>query len=183
MWLRRPRATTALLSYVSDEEVVLRGIPSDTSACVILHPPAADSPAVAAHLTELAHERRQLHRKWYFVSWAALSVTIPLMIIPIVPAVPFYWVRSLVADPSSCRCMLALTHAPSTRLPAELLPYLGQQEGMAGFFHARGVAGPAGICSTTQAMHAHARMRWQRVLQSFSRRECSWGRPLGCSCV
>ena len=83
------RATAALLSYISDEEIFLRGIPADSRACVVLHPPAAD--AVAEHLTELARERRQLHRRWYFGSWATLSVTIPLMIIPIVPAVPFYW--------------------------------------------------------------------------------------------
>ena len=85
------RATAALLRYVSDEEVFLRGIPADSRACVVLHPPAADSSAVVAHLTELAKERRELHRRWYFLSWTALGVTVPLMIIPIIPAVPFYW--------------------------------------------------------------------------------------------
>ena len=104
------RATAALLSYVADEEVFLRGIPEDSRACVVLHAPAADSAAVAAHLTELARERRQLHRKWYFGSWAALSVTIPLMIIPIVPAVPFYWCAP--------RLVALVAHACSIRLAA-----------------------------------------------------------------
>jgi hypothetical protein len=85
------RATTALLSYVSDEEVAMRAIPADSSACVVLHPPAADGAAVVVHLAQLASDRRQLHRKWYVASWAALGITVPLMIIPIVPALPFYW--------------------------------------------------------------------------------------------
>ena len=81
----------------------MRAIPADSRACVVVHPPATSSALVAAHLAELASERRQLHRKWYFASWAALSVTIPLMIIPIVPAVPFYWWVPCVTDDSSLR--------------------------------------------------------------------------------
>jgi hypothetical protein len=79
------------MQWVSDEEVVMRAIPWDSRTCVVLHPPAADGSEVAAYLSALAKDRRQLHRKWYFLSWAALGVTVPLMIIPIIPAVPFYW--------------------------------------------------------------------------------------------
>ena len=88
---KRRRATTALLRYVSDEEVVMRAIPADSRACVVLHPPAADGSAVAAHLSQLAKERRQMHRQWYGASWLALGITVPLMLMPIVPALPFYW--------------------------------------------------------------------------------------------
>lgn len=69
----------------------MRGIPAASRACVVLHPPATDGSAVAAHLAQLAKDRRQLHRKWYVASWAALGITIPLMIIPIIPALPAYW--------------------------------------------------------------------------------------------
>ena len=186
------RATAALLSYVSDEEVFLRGIPADSRACVVLHPPAELSAEVAAHLTELARERRQLHRKWYFGSWAALSVTIPLMIIPIVPAVPFYWCVALFRWSRSARSRLRVRQPVSLPCannhhsfccPQELLSHMGQQKGLAWVCPAGGLACSAGAGSTAQAMHAHTCMCWRRVLQSCSRSGCSWGRPRGGGCM
>ena len=86
------RAVDRLLEYVTDEERFLRGIPYDAQSAVVLHSCGEGcSDAVTAELLELARTRKALHERWYRVSCAALTVTVPLMLLPFVPAIPAYW--------------------------------------------------------------------------------------------
>lgn len=56
---------TTLLRNVTEEETFLRAVvPAEAPLAVVLHAPEAASSCVLRHLSQLAAERRDLHRKW-----------------------------------------------------------------------------------------------------------------------
>lgn len=83
------RAVEAMLERIEPDEVSFRRL-SGTSGIQVLHSPATPASEVLEDLRLRARGRERFHTHYYRLSWAALGITVPLLVLPI-PSLPFWW--------------------------------------------------------------------------------------------